>query len=133
MSWDPPPEEDNPGILVNYEVNYKTIGSENWLTEEVWSTEEPYVITGLEAFTSYTVSVTMVNLEGKGNAASVNVSTDEGGEFVYPQRSQAEPSYCCLDTILNIDNIIFFLFPMLLHVFGFPITTISYVTTLINT
>lgn len=83
VSWDQPPEEDNPGILVNYEVDYKTIGSENWLTEQVWSTEEPYVITGLEAFTSYTVSVTMVNLEGKGIAASANVSTEEGGEFIY--------------------------------------------------
>ena len=96
VSWDPLPEEDNPGILFNYEVNYKTIESENWLTEQVWSTEEPYVITGLEAFTSYTVSVTMVNLEGKGIAASVNVSTEEGGEFVYRQRSKTWPSLCCL-------------------------------------
>ena len=99
VSWEPPPEEDNPGILVNYEVDYKTIGSENWLTEQVWSTEEPYVITGLEAFTSYTVSVTMVNLEGKGIAASANVSTEEGGEFICRQRTKTGPSYCCLDTI----------------------------------
>lgn len=99
VSWEPPPEEDNPGILVNYEVDYKTIGSENWLTEQVWSMEEPYVITGLEAFTSYTVSVTMVNLEGKGIAASANVSTEEGGEFIYCQRSKTGPSHCCLDII----------------------------------
>ena len=96
VSWDPLPEEDNPGILVNYEINYKTVGSENWLTEQAWSTEEPYLITGLEAFTSYTVTVTMVNLEGKGIAASVNVSTEEGGEFVYRQRSKTRPSHCCL-------------------------------------
>ena len=88
MSWDPPPEEDNPGILINYEINYKAVGSENWLTEQVWNTEEPYVITELEAFTSYTVSVTMVNLEGKGIAASVNVSTEEGGESVSRQKSR---------------------------------------------
>jgi len=99
VSWDSPPEEDNPGILVNYEVNYKAIGSENWLTEKVWSTDEPYVITGLETFTSYTVSVTMVNLEGKGIAASVNVSTEEEGEFVYRQKSKTWATYCCLHTI----------------------------------
>lgn len=88
MSWDPAPEEDNPGILITYEINYKAVGSENWLTEQVWNTEEPYVITELEAFTSYTVSVTMVNLEGKGIAASVNVSTEEGGEPVSHQISR---------------------------------------------
>ena len=88
MSWNSFPEEHNPGILVNYEVNYKEIGSENWLTKQVWSTEEPYVITGLESFTSYTVSVTMVNLEGKGIAASVNVSTEEEGKFVYREGSK---------------------------------------------
>lgn len=88
MSWDPPPEEDNPGILINYEINYKAVGSENWLTEQVWNTEEPFVITELDVFTSYTVSVTMVNLEGKGIAASVNVSTEEGGESFSRQNSR---------------------------------------------
>lgn len=92
MTWDSPPEEDNPGILVNYEVNYKAIDSNNLVTKHVWSTEEPYTITGLEAFTSYTVSVTMVNLEGKGIATSVNVSTEEGGEFVPAKEVKAGPN-----------------------------------------
>ena len=84
MSWDPPPDEDIPGILIGYIVNYKPAASNSdiWTTKKVWYTDEPYAILELEAFTNYTVKVTTVSLEGEGNTTSVNVSTLEGGEFV---------------------------------------------------
>ena len=37
-------------------------------------------LTGLEPWTKYLVSVQVINPEGLGPAASVEVSTDEGGE-----------------------------------------------------
>ncbi len=84
VSWNPPPDEDIPGILIGYVVYYKAAlsNSDNWATRQVWSTDEPYSIIELEAFTIYTVNVTTVSLEGEGKAASVNVSTEEGGEFL---------------------------------------------------
>ncbi len=84
VSWDPPPDEDIPGILIGYVVYYKAAlsNSDIWALTPVWSTDEPYAILELEAFTSYTVKVATVSLEGEGKAACVNVSTEEGGEFL---------------------------------------------------
>ena len=86
MSWDTPSEEDIPGILIGYMVYYKEISStsNHWATGRVWNTDGPYPIytmTSLEAYTAYTVNVSTLSLEGEGKAASINITTEEGGGF----------------------------------------------------
>lgn len=84
VSWNTPSDEDIPGILVGYVVFYKetlTV-SDQWTRIEVYDMKGLYPnlnITQLEAYTTYTVNVSTVSLEGEGISASVTVATDETG------------------------------------------------------
>ena len=85
VSWGTPSENDLPGILIGYAIYYKTMLPKNdpWVRKTTENTDEPYAILKLKGYMYYTVNVTTVSLEGEGIAASVNVMTQEDGEFVF--------------------------------------------------
>ena len=84
VSWNTPSDEDIPGILVGYVVDYKETStvSNEWTRIKVDDTKglSPNLnITHLEAYTTYTVNVSTVSLEGEGISASITIATDETG------------------------------------------------------
>jgi len=82
ISWRPPNISSINGEFLGYQVSWKARSSHksgDIKHEQVKDPEETmHVITGLETYTQYLVSLQVINPEGLGPASTVVVMTDEG-------------------------------------------------------
>ena len=82
ISWQPPPLIDQNGPLTSYVILYSRVGSNISMTETV-TNETEYVISGLIAFTNYSVEVAARTINGTGPISnSVIQVSGEGNKYL---------------------------------------------------
>ena len=82
VSWQPPPLIDQNGPLTSYLILYSRVGSNISMTETVSNGTE-YVISGLIAFSNYSVEVVARTVNGTGpNSNSVIQISGQDGKYM---------------------------------------------------
>ena len=80
ISWFPPPEQDQNGVIMGYNISYFEVDNSDIVTYT--STEETMInITGLMVYTEYNVSVAAYTSIGTGPFDSIIERTDSSGKF----------------------------------------------------
>ena len=77
ITWEPPPIEDQNGIILGYNISYNISDTE---LNELFVLTTSVVIGDLEEFTYYNVSVGAATTNGTGPFTSVVARTDSDGE-----------------------------------------------------
>ena len=82
ISWQPPPFDDQNGIIRGYTVSYGITGEDltSFVTETTNETQIP--LTGLEKFTVYNVTVNAFTIAA-GPSDTIQIQTDSDSEY-YP-------------------------------------------------
>ena len=81
MSWAPPLAIDHNGPIIGYVMNYISDGCNDVMTVNVTS-ETTHIISGLVAFSEYSLRVAAMNINGTGPFSdAVVVNPGGGGEF----------------------------------------------------
>ena len=85
MTWSTPSLVELNGNLANYTVRYRvTSSSDIYETKVVPAGTNTLIITGLQIYTNYSVSVRAASQVGPGPYSSDStVQTEEGGEFLF--------------------------------------------------
>ena len=65
ISWEPPPEIDQNGLLDGYIIHYVMIGSGD-TDNEIFVFGVNYTLTGLFTFVNYSIQVSAVTINGSG-------------------------------------------------------------------
>ena len=78
IQWNPPPVEDQNGIILSYTISYNVSADQPNELFNVSNTS--VIITGLEEFTYYNVSVGAATVNGTGPFTSVVERTDSDGK-----------------------------------------------------
>ena len=79
ISWLPPPEQDQNGVITGYNVTYSIIGG-GVMVNTTSGIQRSIELTGLEKFTQYSISVAAFTSVGIGPSDSITVSTDTDGK-----------------------------------------------------
>ena len=79
VSWQPPPLIDQNGPLTSYLILYSRVGSNISMTETISNGTE-YVISGLIAFSNYSVEVAARTINGTGPSSNsvIEISGEDG-------------------------------------------------------
>jgi len=81
VSWDPPPAIDHNGPISGYVIEYTRVESSDMMSVTVTS-ETTYTISGLVAYTNYSVRVAAMNVNGTGPFSNPVVQVSgQDGEF----------------------------------------------------
>ena len=85
MTWSTPSLVELNGNLANYIVHYRvSSSSDNFETRDTAAGTNTFIITGLQIYTNYSVSVRAASQVGPGPYSSDStVQTEEGGEFLF--------------------------------------------------
>lgn len=83
VAWEPLPGDHVNGILLGYKVAYKKQGGIHENRQNTSTTLNFTVLSGLEKFTAFEVTVSAFTRIGDGPAANVTASTDEDGERTF--------------------------------------------------
>ena len=78
VTWSPPPEDDQNGVILGYIITYIIIGDE--LSTTMSTPETTINITGLAIYTEYNISVAAYTVIGTGPYDTVVGRTDSSGE-----------------------------------------------------
>ena len=112
ISWQPPPADDQNGIIRAYNVSYGLPEETSSYTNES-TPNEMIELTGLEKFTEYLVIVNAFTV-GPGPSASVTVRTDSDRELPYDSNFLMHVHIninVCLYTIVAFSIVLFIFFP----------------------
>ena len=79
VSWQPPPVIDHNGPLTGHVIQYSRVGSSDMMNDDVTS-GTTHTISGVVAYSNYSVKVTAVNDQGTGPFSNpvVQVSGEDG-------------------------------------------------------
>ena len=79
VSWQPPPVIDHNGPLTGHVIQYSRLGSSDMMNDDVTS-GTTHTISGVVAYSNYSVKVTAVNDQGTGPFSNpvVQVSGEDG-------------------------------------------------------
>ena len=80
VAWTPPPRDQVNGILLGYNVTYKKAGETSASEQYINTTFNFTVLSGLEKFAVYEVTVSAFTKVGRGPAGNINASTDQDGK-----------------------------------------------------
>ena len=79
ISWSPPPEQDQNGVITAYNITYVTSGG-NVMMNSTSSSTLSIELAGLEKFSEYSVSVAASTSIGGGPSVSIMVTTATDGK-----------------------------------------------------
>ena len=84
VSWQPPPVKDLNGPLTGHVIQYNRVGSSDMMNDVVTS-GTTHTISGVVAYSNYSVKVTAVNDQGTGPFSNpvVQVSGEDGRSYHY--------------------------------------------------
>lgn len=83
VSWQPPPEIDQNGPLTSYLILYSIPGSSN-VTNITVTNRNEFTLSGLIAFSNYSVQVAARTVNGTGPISSSIIQTSgEDGKYVF--------------------------------------------------
>ena len=83
VQWDQVPPADQNGVILSYTVTYSALASMSGKTELVHAPTRAAFLTGLNEFTSYSITVFASTSKGGGNkSAPIIVITDEDSKFI---------------------------------------------------
>ncbi|XP_051989338.1 receptor-type tyrosine-protein phosphatase S-like [Xyrauchen texanus] len=92
VSWAPPPEEQQNGELLGYELRYEVSGGDSAQTIRLESDAGQTLLTGLRRWSVYRVAVVALTAQGSGPESSpVECSTDEDVPGAPPRQVQVQP------------------------------------------
>ena len=81
INWMPPPSRERNGEIISYEIRWRDSGILSLNTSgESDRTNWTYVVTGLDAGTTYDIRVAARTMAGTGIYESVRARTDDRGE-----------------------------------------------------
>ena len=81
ISWTEPSEPNGIILSYNYTISETATGSEVGLGSTTETSITDVALSGVVAFTNYTVSVVAINLAGSGQESSVTLISAETGNF----------------------------------------------------
>ena len=79
ISWSPPPEQDQNGVIAAYNITYVTSGG-NIMVDSTSGSTFSIELTGLLRFQSYSISVAASTSIGFGPNVSITVTTATDGK-----------------------------------------------------
>ncbi len=83
ITWDPPPDDDINGVIIQYIINVTVVGS--GLSFQLASTTTTLNITTLLPYTTYICIITAVTSEGRGPfSAQITLATPQARENLIP-------------------------------------------------
>ena len=80
ISWSPPPEQDQNGVITAYDITYVTSGRNVMMNSTSGSTLS-IELSELAKFSEYSISVAASTSIGGGPSVSITVTTDTDGEL----------------------------------------------------
>ena len=80
ISWSPPPEQDQNGVITAYNITYVTNGR-NVMVESTSGSTLSIELSGLVKFSAYNISVAASTSVGVGPSMFITITTDTDGEF----------------------------------------------------
>ena len=82
VQWSDVPAADQNGIILSYTVTYKTVPDGSPQTKVVSAPKNQLMLTGLNEYTNYSITVFASTVKGAGNVnAPIIVITDEDSKF----------------------------------------------------
>ena len=79
ISWSPPPEQDQNGVITAYNITYVTSGG-NIMVDSTSGSTLSIELSGLLRFRNYNISVAASTSIGVGPNVFITVTTDTDGE-----------------------------------------------------
>ena len=84
VQWDDVPAADQNGIILSYTITYEALPGGSPQTKVVNAPTRQSILTGLNEYTNYSITVFASTSKGGGNAsASIIVVTDEDSKFPF--------------------------------------------------
>ena len=95
VTWSPPLEDDQNGIILGYNITYFVVGDELNTTMSTSETTTIINITGLAIYTEYNISVAAYTVIDTGPYDTVVTRTDSLGELCYIVHTQYSTQQQC--------------------------------------
>ena len=84
VQWDDVPAADQNGIILSYTITYKALPGGSPQTKVVSAPTRQSILTGLDKYTNYSITVFASTTKGDGNvSAPIIVLTDEDSKFSF--------------------------------------------------